>query len=389
MKRNKAMVFLTILSLLLLITSVFPWSGWTSNDPQYASSVVSVSRGVPNDGPSGGNPSDILGATNFLSSQDYYVYFNLGIGGSITVGFDKPFKDGPGNDIFVYEVGASENVTVTLLSSTGDITLLPVSWSSVGTRIYNGGIVHLNRFEFDIAQAGSFEYLIVNDNSEATSLNGADIDAVEVLYSVATPPSAVAGTSLDADNMLQLNGTESSDPDGDQLTFSWDITGNETQSNRTGQIVSIADLPVGDYEVTLTVSDGTYTDTDTMLLGIPAGAGEPPAPSNELQQQVQDAQDKVSNYSTDSFDAPNDKARENRRKALLNMLDIVSEHIETGDYQAAIDQLNDILAKSDGLAPPDSAPDWIVDDTSTTEVNEQQEVAGLVSSLITDLEALL
>jgi len=200
-------------------------------------------------------------------------------------------------------------------------------------------------------------------------------------------PIAVSGTSLDGNNRLQLDGTLSSDPDGDSLTFNWQIEGEATP--RTGQIVSIADLPVGNYQVTLTVDDGTYTDTDTMLLGVPAGAGVEPPPADALQEQVQNIKDRISCFSTSSFDAPNEKAAENRRKALLNMLDKVSEHIDTGDFQAAIDQLEDILVKSDGLSPPDSPPDWIIDDPITTEINEQEEIAQSVSNLLIDLDALL
>lgn len=200
-------------------------------------------------------------------------------------------------------------------------------------------------------------------------------------------PIAVAGTSLDGNSMLQLDGTLSSDPQNDPLTFSWQIEGETAP--RTGQIVSIADLPVGNYQVTLAVDDGVHTDTDTMLFGIPEGAGVPLPPINELQQQAQNIKDKISSYSTSSFDAPNDTAAENRRGALLNMLDKVLEHIDAADYQAAIDQLQDVLAKSDGVFPPDSPPDWVVDDPLTGDTYEQQEVAQLVSDLIGDLEALL
>ncbi len=81
------------------------------------------------------------------------------------------------------------------------------------------------------------------------------------------PPIAIAGTSLDGNNMLQLDGILSSDPNNDPLTFSWQIEGETTP--RLGQIVSVEDLAVGDYTATLTVSDDVNTSTDTMLLGIP------------------------------------------------------------------------------------------------------------------------
>ena len=61
-----------------------------------------------------------------------------------------------------------------------------------------------------------------------------------------------------------------------------------------------------------------------------------------------------------SFDGPNSNARLNRQTALLNMLDQSGDAIGVSDHQAAIDQLRDIAAKSDGYGPPDSASDWIL-----------------------------
>ena len=195
-------------------------------------------------------------------------------------------------------------------------------------------------------------------------------------------PIAVAGTSLDENNLLQLDGTLSSDPNGDPLTFSWQIEG-ET-SPRIGQIVSVADLMVGNYRVTLTVSDGKYNSEDIMLFGVPE---ESPTSVDELLQQVQNIKDTITGFTVVCFDAPNENAAESRRNALLNMLDQVSGHITAGDYQAAISQLSDILAKCDGLSPPDSEKDWIIDDLAT-ETHEQQYLAQMITSLINDLSGL-
>lgn len=83
---------------------------------------------------------------------------------------------------------------------------------------------------------------------------------------------AASGTSLDMSSKLQLDGSLSSDSDDDPLTFSWQIEGEATP--RSGEIVSIADLPVGNYKVVLTVSDGELIDSDTMLFGVPAGISD-------------------------------------------------------------------------------------------------------------------
>ncbi len=95
------------------------------------------------------------------------------------------------------------------------------------------------------------------------------------------PPLAVAGTSLDANNHMELNGSLSTDPDGTIVSYCWQIAGES--SPRCGQIISIDDLLVGEYSVTLTVSDDDGdTSTVTMLFGIPFTGDDtiPPARPN-------------------------------------------------------------------------------------------------------------
>ena len=164
-------------------------------------------------------------------------------------------------------------------------------------------------------------------------------------------------------------------------TFSFDIT---------NLLIEFEGSSLG-FRVKLTV-DPTYEGMGWLGSGFGSLWANPPRIETitveALKEEVQNIKDQISSYSTTSFNAPNEKAAKNLRKALLNMLDRVYEYIDTGDYQAAIDQLEDILAKSDGLYPPYSAPDWIGNDPSTP-IIEQQEVAQLVSNLIADLQALL
>ncbi len=79
-------------------------------------------------------------------------------------------------------------------------------------------------------------------------------------------PTANAGTDIVAEctgpstTAVQLDGTASSDPDGDALTYSWSAPGvtfdDATSAQPTGQ------FPFGTKVATLTVSDGDYTRTD-------------------------------------------------------------------------------------------------------------------------------
>jgi hypothetical protein len=82
------------------------------------------------------------------------------------------------------------------------------------------------------------------------------------------PPVADAGTDIVAEctspttTPVQLNGTGSSDPDGDTLSYSWSAPGvsfdDSHSATPTGQ------FPIATKTTTLTVSDGIEEDTDTV-----------------------------------------------------------------------------------------------------------------------------
>jgi len=102
------------------------------------------------------------------------------------------------------------------------------------------------------------------------------------------------------------------------------------------------------------------------------------------------------------FDGTTNRAKDNRRNALLNRLDAVVIDIETAmastnhttqktAYQSAIDQLNSLLEKTDGCSQrgtPDTrgsgyTPDWITTCTS------QALIDPLIRELTSMLQTLL
>ncbi len=86
------------------------------------------------------------------------------------------------------------------------------------------------------------------------------------------PPVANAGAdqrlgtgvgAIDCSANVTLNGSGSSDPDGNALTYAWAWSGGSV-SGASPTVV----LPVGSTTITLTVSDGKLTATDTVVITV-------------------------------------------------------------------------------------------------------------------------
>lgn len=77
------------------------------------------------------------------------------------------------------------------------------------------------------------------------------------------PPVADAGPDQNSDQSdVTLDGSGSSDPDANLLSYSWSINGSEIATG-VNPTVNLAD---GTYTITLTVSDGELSDTDDVVI---------------------------------------------------------------------------------------------------------------------------
>jgi hypothetical protein len=188
-------------------------------------------------------------------------------------------------------------------------------------------------------------------------------------------PVANAGTSNSAvvGQPVTLDGSGSSDANGDPLTYQWALTsvpeGSQAVIANPPLVVTsfVPDLP-GLYVVELIVNDGTAS-SDPSTIQVQVASDQ-----TAVLAAIQDTEAVVASLDPGAFKNPN------MQDTLIdNKLNAVIAYIEAGNYPAALDQLeNDILAKTDGCAnegKPDPN-DWI------TNCEAQAEVYPLILDLI-------
>jgi K319-like protein len=194
-------------------------------------------------------------------------------------------------------------------------------------------------------------------------------------------PIANAGLSQSAvvGQTVTLNGSGSSDANGDPLTYKWSLTSVPTGSqaviaNPTAQIASfVPDLP-GTFVAQLIVNDG-FVDSLPATVEIQVVSRQTQVTMNieSLQQNV------IATLAPSAF------KNATMQNALLNKLNAVIASIEACNYSDALAQLqNDILAKTDGCATS-GAPDkndWI------TNCTDQSKVYPLLLNIIAEVKAL-
>lgn len=122
--------------------------------------------------------------------------------------------------------------------------------------------------------------LVVTDDETDTSLP--DQVTVTVFAPGNGPPTACAAVvspagAITVGATVQLSAACSSDPDGQALSYDWDLMAPTNTAN-IGAAVSLAYVPVvpGIHHLTLTVSDGGLSDTVDVFLAVSAPGNGPP-----------------------------------------------------------------------------------------------------------------
>jgi hypothetical protein len=196
--------------------------------------------------------------------------------------------------------------------------------------------------------------LVATDEFGAAS----DPDSVTVSFDNIQPVAdAGADQTVMAGDTVSLDGSASTDTNGDQLTYSWSFVSKpegslaEFINPTSAQPSFVADEP-GDYVVSLVVNDG-FVDSDAANITITAISHEHEAVKALL----------------DSIDVVNEldevilKNGNETKDALINKINAVLGIIYQENYKTAKGKLeNDVLERTDGCTTtggPDSN-DWIL-----------------------------
>jgi len=124
--------------------------------------------------------------------------------------------------------------------------------------------------------------LTVSDG-EHTDTDTVEIEVIYTGESKNRAPIANAGSDqtkiiTGTKTTITLDGSKSSDPDGDKLTYRWtDANGARLAVGEKVQI----ELPVGTHKIKLTVSDGELSDTDTVVITIVKAQTSTPKPTTK------------------------------------------------------------------------------------------------------------
>ena len=193
--------------------------------------------------------------------------------------------------------------------------------------------------------------LIVSDAS-TQSTN----DTVTISFENVKPiANAGTGRTVNIGETVTLDGSGSSDANGDSLTYKWTLTSvpagsTSSIADATAMVTTFVPDIAETYVVQLVVNDGTV-DSDPVTIQIQATTSQ-----ETVVDTIRDIEDQINLLDPSVF------KNANMQKTFINKLNAVIANIDAGNYADALDQLqNDILKKTDGCAKagaPDNN-DWI------------------------------
>ncbi len=146
------------------------------------------------------DPLISLGIPDANDGNDSIGDLCLGCDGVLVLQLDAPIYDGPGNDIYIFEVGA--NVEETKIEVSDDL----ISWYDIG--VAEGRTAGLD-FAGKVPADSGFRYVRLTDtgNNPSGGWPGADIDAVCGLHTRAVPVTQENATLTYRDIKISIDGT--------------------------------------------------------------------------------------------------------------------------------------------------------------------------------------
>ena len=167
---------------------------------EYLPDLLQAALGAPDhDGPAGtGTPGTNIG---------------IGIGGSITLdlGEGQLVYDGPGNDFVVYERGGGPDESLANEGYEVQVSNDPLAgFVSLGIAFgVDRGVG--DGFDLALGRMSSARYIRIVDDADDTTVNGADIDAVEIVSLTPPPAEPAAAGALDLVFVIDLTASMADD----------------------------------------------------------------------------------------------------------------------------------------------------------------------------------
>ncbi len=178
---------------------------------------------------------------------------------------------------------------------------------------------------------------------------------------------------------VNLNGNGSTDANGDNLTYRWNLAsvpqGSQATLSSTDNVqTSFTADQAGPYVINLIVNDG-FIDSEPSTVNVTAITVQ-----NAATQELMTTVTTINNIPLDSFNNPNNV------NALTNKINAALGNISSGNYADALNQIqNDILGKTDGCAvsgAPDNN-DWITTESKNPTPEEIQQACQKQSPVYT------
>jgi hypothetical protein len=171
-------------------------------------------------------------------------------------------------------------------SSDPDGTIAGYTWSEDGANPAVGVLSATNIVNpsFTPTVAGTFRFqLVVTDNSGNNSLSDEVVvtsqapgNGVPIACALKTSPSGAGQVG----SAMVLDGTCSGDPDGDTLTYSWDLVQPmATAAIGTTAVLNYTPIQAGTHRFRLTVNDGTHSASTTVDVPVVSAGNAAPTVS--------------------------------------------------------------------------------------------------------------